>query len=76
MTRAGWWVVVVGAAILLLVNVFVTATNLFELFDEVWFETMTKVASVAGMVGALLLFIGFLLLALGSSATKGKAAQP
>ena len=73
MTRAGWWVVVGGAAILLLVNVFVTATNLFELFVEDWFESATKLASVAGTVGAFLLLTGFLLLALGSSATKGNS---
>lgn len=71
MTKAGWWILVVGAAILLLVNVFVTTTNLFELFGEDWFESMAKLASVAGTVGAFLLLIGFLLLALASSATKG-----
>jgi uncharacterized membrane protein len=70
MSRAGWWVLVVGAAMLLAINVFYAATIFFELFREHWFEDVNKLTSVLSTLGALLLFIGFLILAIGSTGTR------
>jgi len=55
---------------LLALNAFYAATNIFELFLEDWFEDVSKLASVGSVLAALLLFIGFLIMAIGSTGTR------
>jgi hypothetical protein len=71
MRNSGLWVVVVGTAMDLLVRAFITATNLLELYREGWYQGAIKVAGVASTVAVCVVLVGFLMLALGSSATRG-----
>ena len=71
MSKGGLWVVVVGTAMDLLIRAFITATNLFEMYLEGWYQSAIKVAGVTSTVAVCVVLVGFLMLALGSSATKG-----
>ncbi len=65
------WVVVVGTAMDLLIRAFITATNFLELYREDWYDGAIKGVGVASTLAVCVVLIGFLMLALGSSAAKG-----